>query len=85
MFWPTFPTGVPSCPVLPQNWFPLKLIVCSLGKAPLACQVEGIAPASWLLDRSTVVRFVRPVVQLAGRQPVRVLFWTWKVESVDDV
>ena len=51
-------------------------MVCSLGKAPLACQVEGMAPASWLLDKSTVVRLVRPVVQLEGRQPVRVLFCT---------
>lgn len=26
LFCPTFPTGVPRDPVLPQNWFPLRLL-----------------------------------------------------------
>ena len=26
LFWPTGATGVPSCPVLPQNWLPDRLL-----------------------------------------------------------
>ena len=57
-------------------------MVCRFGKAPVACQVEGIDPASWLLDRSTVVKLVRPVVQLEGKQPVRVLFCTCDTQTL---
>ena len=51
-------------------------MVCRVGKEPLACHVDGIGPASWLFDRSTVVRLVSPVVHALGRHPVRLLLFT---------
>ena len=51
-------------------------MVCRVGKAPDACQLLGMGPASWLLETSMWVMLVRPVVQLLGRHPVRLLLFT---------
>lgn len=52
-------------------------MVCRVGKAPLACQLSGMGPLSWLEEMSMLVMLVRLEGQPVGRHPVRLLPLTY--------